>query len=153
MRSSWLVLGLIACGVEEPPGPCGGDPSLVLGREDPEFVPFVDGDPVPVDLDDDGSYRFLIDSRASGLDPSEAITAVVRLRFGQDPTQDFVGSIGLICTDAPASHTFVTPFRDEYQDADVLAGLHGSSFALDAVFTDVAGTVAEAHHTLVIDLP
>lgn len=148
-----LVFGLSACGSPEPAGPCGGAPSLVVGHEDGAFVAYTDGDTVPVEVDGAGSYRFVFDTRTSGLDPSEAITAVVRVRFGLDPSQDFLGSIGLNCTDAPASYTFLTPLDEAYQDADVLADLEGSEFALDAVFTDVNGTIAEANLTLVLAAP
>lgn len=152
-RYLWVVVGVSACGEPEPPGPCGGDPALVVGREDGAFAPYEDGDSVPVEVDDDGLYRFVIDTRTSGLDPSAPISAVVRLRFGADPSQDFLGSVALFCTDEPGSYTFVTPLDDAYQDAGVLAALDGSEFALDAVFTDVAGTIAEANHTLVISAP
>ncbi len=69
------------------------------------------------------------------------------------PSQDFLGSIRLTCTDAPASYTFLTPLDDAYQDAGVLAALDGTAFTLDAVFTDVQGTIAEANHTFVLDAP
>ena len=149
----WLAVGVSACGVPEAPGPCGGDPALVVGHEDVDFVPYANGDVVPVDVDGAGTYRFVFDTRTSGLDPSEVISAVVRVRFGLDPTQDFLGSIGLNCTDAPASYTFLTPLDEAYQDATVLADLDGSEFALDAVFTDVNGTIAEANLTLVLAAP
>ncbi len=151
---AWVLLVRICgCGPGAPPGPCGGDPALTVGHEDGAFVPYEDGDAVPIEVDGDGAYRFAFDTRTSGLDPSEAITAVVRVRFGSDPSQDFLGSIRLTCTDAPASYTFLTPLDDAYQDAGVLAALDGTAFTLDAVFTDVQGTIAEANHTFVLDAP
>lgn len=152
-RFGWLVVGVAGCGEPEAPGPCGGAPALVVGHEDGAFVPYEDGDSVPVEVDDDGVYRFVFDTRVSGLEPSAPISAVVRLRFGDDASQDFLASVALFCTDEPGSYRFAAPLDDAYQDADVIAGLDGASFTLDAVFTDGAGTIAEANHTLVIAAP
>ena len=47
MRRLALVLGVTACGPPEPQGPCGGAPSLVVGHEDVDFVPYAGDVKVP----------------------------------------------------------------------------------------------------------
>lgn len=146
MRVAFLVLLLGCSGQEEPaPGdPCLGDGpvSIAIGEgTDASFSAWEEGEVVDTVPRDDGEWRLAFSVRTTGLDTTEATTAVYRLALDGGATEDYASGPYLSCegeagfTSAVIGNT--TP-------------LSGPA-TLSVTLTDANGTSATADLSLVLE--
>lgn len=145
-----LIL-LAACGGDPGP-PCegGGRTSATIGRDEAGgFVAYSDGDPIEVIASSTGD-RLRLDYELTGLDTRSPVTAVVRLSLSGSASVDYLASVTLSCDDpGPAVYGAWADWPPAWgasADAD------GEDLAVDSVFTDTTGDVAEVSVDLVVDV-
>lgn len=145
-----VALALLgACSPTESTCSGGGDPSVAIGVEEVvgEFVPYEDGDPVPVA--DDGGPGLEFAFEIGGLDASEPVGVVLRLSRPGEGTTDYLANANLRCTDpGPARYGASAPWPATWPEPSLL---DGTPITVGAVFTDVHGVSAEVSIDLVVE--
>jgi hypothetical protein len=139
-----MLLLLVAChGNEVPICEGGGDPSVSVGYDE--------GDPVPIQVQGTG-YEFTWPSEATGIDTTDDVTALYRIRFGDGPSNDYTARVTMLCEEpGPATYTAITPLPDEYQSSAAAQSLNGMPMTLIVAFTNPDGAGPQGTFAFTVD--
>lgn len=132
-----------------------GAPSVEVGQGSrDDFVPYGEGDDLEITQDGAGQYGFSLDLLTEGLDTTEAMTTVVRLTLGNDPSDDFIASLVLQCPDEGPGWTSVFAALDEtLQDETAAMALVGQPIEVSATLTDQSGEAGSTALDLFVAWP
>jgi len=150
VRAAMLGILLAACDGNE--GTCegGGDPTAAIGVEEivGEFVPYEDGDTLPVD--DDGSGPELTFAyEITGLDATDTVGVVLRIGREGAGTTDYLANADLRCSESgPARYGAVAPWPATWPAPSML---DGTAITVDTAFTDVHAISAFVEVSLIVD--
>ncbi|MCB9683972.1 MAG: hypothetical protein H6738_01535 [Alphaproteobacteria bacterium] len=153
MRPALVAALLAACTTETTPvSDCEGTgpATLSLGEDTTTFVPFEDGDDVPIELS--GRYGIWVGLWTTGVDTTDSATLFLRYSLDDDPeTTDAGASIQLECVDGGRGvYTVFAPMADELQTADAIATVDGSTLHLTGTIADATGDTATAEVDLTL---
>ncbi|MCA9493626.1 MAG: hypothetical protein KC621_27025 [Myxococcales bacterium] len=146
MRPALLAALLSACTAETTTtDPCdgAGPATLSLGEDTTTFVPFTNGDDVPIELS--GRYGIWVGLWTTGVDTTDTATLFLRYSLDDDPeTTDAGASIQLQCEDGRGIYTVFAPMADELQTADAIQTVDGSTLHLTGTLADATGDTASS---------
>jgi hypothetical protein len=152
-----LVASLVACAGEAPTEgePCdgAGEPSVQLGQGNASFVPWIEGDTVPVEQS--GNFGFWMTLRTEGLDTREPMTTFLRFAIGDETTTTDVGaSVTYACLeDGTGNATVFATLGDDLQTSEAVAAIDGAALDLSATLTDTSGDTTSTALGLFLGAP